>query len=54
MAQRSRIERGLSAERIPTGTAISIHTTAPPSTSEIVTGAAAKIDELTLWRSLNE
>ena len=54
MAKRSTSDRGFRAERMPIGTAISIHITAPPSTRDAVTGAAAKIEELTLWRSLNE
>jgi len=40
MANRSSSERGRSAERIPTGSAISIQKTAPPKTSDAVTGAA--------------
>ena len=40
MAIRSSSDRGRSAERIPTGSAISIQKTAPPNTSEAVTGAA--------------
>ena len=40
MAIRSSNDRGRSAERIPTGSAISIQMMAPPNTSEAVTGAA--------------
>ena len=40
MAIRSSNDRGRSAERIPTGNAISIQNTAPPNTSDAVTGAA--------------
>ena len=44
------IERGRSAESTPIGTAISIHTTAPPNTSEAVTGAASPTSWFTLSR----
>ena len=54
MAIRSRSDRGLSAERIPIGSAISIQKTAPPKTSEAVTGAAFRTTELTVWRFVNE
>ncbi len=54
MAIRSRSERGRSAERIPTGSAISIQKTAPPKTSEAVTGAAFRTTELTVWRFVKE
>ncbi len=40
MAIRSSNDRGRSAERIPTGNAINIQNTAPPNTSDAVTGAA--------------
>ena len=40
MAIRSSNDRGRSAERMPTGKAISIQSTAPPKTSDAVTGAA--------------
>ena len=38
---RSKSERGRSAERMPSGIAISIQSTAPPKTSDAVTGAAS-------------
>src|SRR5580765_3538728 len=43
-------ERGRSADRIPTGNAISIHSTAPPITSDAVTGAAFITVAFTLCR----
>ena len=49
-----RADRGLSAERIPTGRAISIQTMAPPNTREAETGAALRTVLLTLWRVTNE
>ncbi len=39
----SKSDRGRSAERIPTGSAISSQTITPPKTSEAVTGAALRI-----------
>jgi hypothetical protein len=47
IAPRSSRERGLSAERIPIGSAISIQRIAPPTTSPIVTGAASVIISFT-------
>ena len=50
MADRSSSDRGLSADRIPSGSAIRSQTIAPPITSEAVTGAARATMSLTFWR----
>ena len=54
IAARSISERGRSAERTPTGMAISIQKTTPPNTREAVTGAALPTIELTSWRLAND
>jgi hypothetical protein len=54
IAVRSRSDRGRSAERTPAGIAIRSQTTAPPKTSEAVTGAASSTISFTLWRLTNE
>ena len=54
IAARSISERGRSAERIPTGSASSIQKTAPPKTSEAVTGAASQTMSFTSWRLTND
>ena len=51
---RSRIERGRSAERMPTGIESESQKTAPPNTSEAVTGASWPMMWFTLWRVTNE
>ena len=48
------IERGRSAERIPTGIDSDSQKTAPPKTSEAVTGASLKIVSRTACRFTNE
>src|SRR3954464_13030750 len=50
IADLSKSDRGFNADRIPIGSAISIHSTAPPSTSDAVTGAAFITVSLTLCR----
>ena len=50
IAARSISDRGLSAERIPIGSASSIQRIAPPKTSEAVTGAAPHDDLVDLLR----
>ncbi len=47
VAARSRRDRGLKADRIPTGIAISIQMIAPPKTREAVTGTASTTISLT-------
>ena len=54
IAPLSRSERGLKAERMPIGRAISIHRMTPPKTSDAVTGAAARTISLTSRRFVNE
>ena len=54
IADLSNSERGLNAERIPIGKAISIHRTTPPKTSDAVTGAACRIISFTSRRFVNE
>jgi hypothetical protein len=51
---RSMIDRGRSAERIPTGMESESQKIAPPKTSDAVTGASFPISELTLCRLTNE
>jgi hypothetical protein len=47
IAALSKSERGFIAERIPTPSPIIIQSTAPPKTSEAVTGAALPMSVLT-------
>src|SRR5689334_7784242 len=47
-------DRGFRAEKIPTERPIIIQRTAPPNTSEAVTGAASLIRWLTLWLVAND
>ena len=57
MATRSVFERGCSAEKTPTGMAISIHRMAPPNTSDAVTGAALehrRVDRLAVGEGVAE
>ena len=51
---RSMIERGRSAERMPTGIESESQRTAPPKTSDAVTGASLPMIESTLWRLTND
>ncbi len=51
---RSKSDRGLSADRMPTGRAISIHRIAPPMTSDAVIGTDSPIMSLTLRRLTKE
>ena len=51
---RSSSERGRSAERIPIGIEIISQSTAPPKTSDAVTGAACSTSCVTSWRFVNE
>src|ERR1044072_8340994 len=47
-------DRVFRAEKIPTERPIIIQRTAPPNTSEAVTGAASLIRSLTLWLVAND
>ena len=53
-AARSKSERGRSAERMPSGIAISIQTTIPPKISDSVTGAARMTRSVTGSRFATE
>jgi hypothetical protein len=54
IANRSTNERGLSAEKIPIERPRIIQRTAPPNTSDAVTGAASLIRWFTLWLVAND
>jgi hypothetical protein len=54
VADLSKSDLGLIAERIPIGSAIRSQVTAPPTTSEIVTGAAVRTSVRTLCSLRNE
>ena len=54
IAMRSKSDRGLSAEKTPTGSETIIQRIAPPKTRDAVTGAAAKTMSLTSCRVANE
>src|SRR3954454_22733092 len=54
IVMRSMIERGRSAERIPTGIESDSHRTAPPKTSEAVTGASLLMISRTGSRFTND
>src|SRR5436309_133139 len=54
MAARSPSDLGLSAEKIPIGSATSIQRTAPPNTIEAVTGASVRIVCVTSTRFVND